>query len=82
MYIKNKIHNNNIVIHIRRKIHVINNLKTKLFLSMNILIFERIIIQLNNKKLLINNCKKLTTNIEILLKTINEFAKFSYLKNE
>ena len=43
--------------------HIIDNLKAKMFLKTNILNSKRININVNEKKLLIKNCNNLIMNI-------------------
>ena len=68
LYIKEKIENKNVVTYLRQEVHVMNNLKIKLLFNMNVIIFERMIINLNFKKFTINNCKNLKINIKITFK--------------
>ena len=48
--------------------HIIDDLKTKMLLNMNILGLERMSIDVNEEKLLIKSCNDLITNIKIKIK--------------
>jgi len=56
MYIKNNIHNKKFIVYICREIYIVNNLKTKLLFYINIIILERIIVNLNIKQFTIDSC--------------------------
>ena len=68
MYVKKQIDDQFIVVHFRRKIHVINNLKIKLLLEINVMNSKRIIVDLNQRLLLIKNCQNLTIKLKIIVK--------------
>ena len=61
---KNEI-NQSIIIHLKREIHLIDNLKIKFLMSMNILRVEQIIVNLSNKKLRFDVCENVTVSCEI-----------------
>jgi len=65
IYIKSYLKEKSVVIYIRQKIYVVNYLKIKMLLEINIIIFKRIIVNLNSKKLTINNCRELIVNLEV-----------------
>ena len=48
--------------------YIIDNLKTKMLLSTNILNLERININVDEKKLLIRSCNDLIANIKVKIK--------------
>ena len=73
LYIKEKIEKKSVVAHFRWEVHVMNDLKIKLLLDMNVIIFERIIINLNFKRFTINDCKSLKINIKITFKITRKF---------
>ena len=68
MYIQDTIDKRKATTHLRREIHVIDNLKTKLLLSMNVMSFERMIVDMNLKQLIIKNCQSLIVKLEIIVK--------------
>jgi len=56
IYLENKIDDKVVVAHFCCEIHVINNLKVTFFLKINIIDFERIIVDVNKQKLIVRNC--------------------------
>ena len=68
MYVKKQIDDQFIVAHFRREIHVINNLKIKLLLKINVMSSKRIIIDLNQRQFFIKNCQNLTIKLKIIVK--------------
>lgn len=68
MYIKNKINNKNAMIYICEEIYMMNNLKIKMFFEMNVIIFERIIMNLNKRMLIVNSCQKFIIVFKITTK--------------
>ena len=68
MYIQDTIDKRKVTTHLRREVHVIDNLKTKLLLSMNVMSFERMIIDMNLKQLIIKSCQSLIVKLEIIVK--------------
>ena len=68
IYVKKQIDDQFVVVHFRRKIHVINNLKIKLLLKINVMNSKRMIIDLNQRQFFIKNCQNLTTKLEIIVK--------------
>ena len=68
IYIKKQIDDQFVVVHFRREIHVINNLKIKLLLKINVMSSKRIIIDLNQRQFFIKNCQNLTIKLKIIVK--------------
>ena len=68
MYIQDTIDKRKTTTHLRQKIHIIDNLKTKLLLSMNIMSFKRMIIDMNLKQFTIKSCQSLIVKLEIIVK--------------
>ena len=68
MYIQDTIDKRKATTHLRREIYVIDNLKTKLLLSINVMSFERMIIDMNLKQFIIKNCQSLVVKLEITIK--------------
>ena len=68
MYVKKQIDDQFVVVHFRREIHVINNLKIKLLLKINVINSKRIMIDLNQRQLFIKNCQNLTIKLKIIVK--------------
>lgn len=56
IYIKNYLEEKNVITYIYWKIHVVNYFKIKMLLEIDVIISKRIIVNLNSKKLTINNC--------------------------
>jgi len=56
MYLQNKIDDKIIVAHFCQEVHVVRNLRTKLLFKINIIGFERIIVDANRRKLVIKSC--------------------------
>jgi len=65
IYLQDKIDNNRVVAHFCQKVHVVKNLRAKLLLSMNIIDLERIIVNVNKRKLIIKSCHNLETKLKI-----------------
>lgn len=65
MYIKGHVHDKESVAHIRREVHVVDNLKAKLLLGMDIMAPERMVVNLDTKQLTVNSCRGLTTNLNV-----------------
>jgi hypothetical protein len=61
---ENKV-NNKVIAHIRYEVHLINNLKTKFLISINILELKQIIINILSRKLRFESCKKILVLCEI-----------------
>ena len=68
LYIFNISINQWAIVHIRKKIYIIDNFKAKMLLSINILNLKRININVDKKKLLIKSYNDLITNIKIKVK--------------
>lgn len=47
--------------------HVVNNLKIKLLLNINIITLKQIIVNLDIKQFTLNSCREFTTNINITM---------------
>jgi len=56
IYIKDYICDKKFVAHICRKIYIVNNLKIKLLLNINIIIFKQIIVNFDIKQFTLNSC--------------------------
>lgn len=65
LYIKSNINDKEFIAYIRREVHIVNNLKIKLLLDMNIMTSKRIIINLDTKQLTFNNCRKLIITLNV-----------------
>ncbi len=66
---KNKNKNNNkIIAYICYKVYLINNLKTKFLISINILELKQIVINILNRKLKFEFCEKIAILCEIKIK--------------
>jgi len=61
---KNKV-DNKVIAHIRYEVHLINNLKTKFFIDMNILKSKQMIINILSRKLRFESCEKISIFCEI-----------------
>ena len=44
------------LIYLRRELHIVNNLRIKIFIKNNIIEFKEIVINIVNKKIRINSC--------------------------
>ena len=66
----------------RREIHVVKNLKCKLFFEMNILKAKQIIINLINKIMIIFTCKNLIVFIRIAFKSNARIRRVIHFKNQ
>ena len=75
IYIKEKIDFKNAIIHIHRELYIINDLKIKILLKMNIIIFKRIIIDINVKIFRINNYKNFIIDFNIIIKNNKRIRK-------
>ena len=68
LYIKGKVEDKDAVAHLRREVHVVDNLKAKLLLGMDVMVPERMIVNLDLKKLTVGSCKGLKTSIKVTSK--------------
>ena len=68
MYIQDTIDKQKVTTYLRREIHIIDNLKTKLLLKMNVMSFECMIVDMSLKQLIIKNYQNLIVNLEIIVK--------------
>jgi len=68
IYIKKQIDSKSAITYICREIYIVNYLKVKMFLKIDIIILEQIIVNLNNKTLTVNSCRKLTIDFKIIAK--------------
>ena len=68
LYIFNTSMNQWAIIHIRKKMHIIDDLKAKMLLNINILSLERMSIDVDEEKLLIKSYNDLIANIKIKVK--------------
>lgn len=65
LYIKGSVDGRESIAHIRREVHIVDNLKAKLLLGMDIMTPERMIVNLDTKQLTLNSCRGLTTNLGV-----------------
>jgi len=56
---------NKVIAHIRYEVHLINNLKTKFLISMNILGLKQVIINILNQRLRFESCERISIFCEI-----------------
>ena len=68
MYVKNLINNQFVVAYLQRKIHIVNNLKIKLLLNINVINSKKILVDMNQQKLIIKNCQKFIVKLKITIK--------------
>jgi hypothetical protein len=66
--------------HIRRKFHIVNDLKCKLLMILDIMISEEMIINLKNKSLIILICENMTVLIKINLKSNSRIRRVVHSK--
>ena len=66
-YIHEKTIDDSNIIHFKRKIHIVDELKIKMFIEMNIFDSKNIIIDIENKILIIDNCE-ITFFLSIIFK--------------
>ena len=60
------------LIYLRRKLYIVDNLYVKIFIKNNIIKFEEIVIDVVNKKVRINNCN---ITINIIARSRDEFIR-------
>ena len=82
LYLNDKSKNTFFREYFRREIHVIKNLKCKLFLEMNILKAKQIIINLINKIMMIFTCRDLIIFIKIAFKLNTQIRRVIHFKNQ
>ena len=85
MYVKKQIDDLFIVVYFRREIHVINNLKIKLLLKINVINSKRIMIDLNQRQFFVKNNVKIRRIIKIekkLIVEINFIVQMSMITRE
>ncbi len=66
--------------HIKRKFHLVNELKCKLLMKLNIMISKKMIINLTNKSLIIFTCENLTIFIKINFKSNSRIRRIVHSK--
>jgi hypothetical protein len=66
--------------HIKREFHLIDELKCKLLMNLNIMISEKIIINLTNKSLIISTCENLLISIRVNLKSNSRIRRIVHSK--
>ncbi len=66
--------------HIRREFHVVNDLKCKLLMKLDIMISKKMIINLKNKSLIIFICENMTILIRINLKSNSRIKRIVHNK--
>ena len=75
IYISKRTQNRQIIAHIRREVYVIEELKINLLIKINIMTSKQIIIYSSEKQLIIDNCKKLTTNLHVATKNAKKIRR-------
>ena len=68
MYLFDVVESFLVIAHFTREMHVVDNLKIKLLLRMNIIDFERFVINLNKRQLSVRSCKNLIATLKITIK--------------
>jgi hypothetical protein len=66
--------------HIKRKFHLIDDLKCKLLMSLNVMISKEMMINLTNKSLIISTCENLMISIRINLKSNSRIRRIIHSK--
>jgi hypothetical protein len=66
--------------HIKRKFHLVDELKCKLLMSLNIMMSKEMIINLTNKSLIISTCENLMISIRINLKSNSRIRRIIHSK--
>jgi hypothetical protein len=66
--------------HIRRKFHLIDDLKCKLLMNLNVMISKEMMINLTNKLLIISTCENLMISIRINLKSNSRIRRIIHSK--
>ena len=79
-YIENKINDKFVIVRLKRNVHIMNDFKTKMLIDMNIIYFEKMIVDLQKQQLIIKSCNFMTlikcTSIEF---KINKTIKFHHI---
>jgi len=55
--------------------HIINNLKIKMLVDINILVLENIFIMLLNRKAIVNSCDDIELSLTVITQSINSVQK-------
>ena len=79
LYISNIIKEKPLLVYLRREIYIIDDLKIKILIRVNILSFKRILINVGEKKLLIRSYNNLIADIKIKAK--NNMKVYRYIRN-
>ena len=66
----------------RKKIHIVNDLKCKIFLNMNILKAKQMIFNMKNKTMILFTCKNLIVFIRITSKSNARIRRMIHFKNQ
>ncbi len=80
LYLNEVTHDKKIRDHIRRKFHIVNDLKCKLLMKLDIMISKEMIINLKNKSLIILICENMIVFIKINLKSNSRIKRVVHSK--
>ena len=80
LYIPNIIKEKPSLVYLRREVYIINDLKAKILIKVNILGSEYILINIGEKKLLIRSCDNLIAKIKIKAK--DNMKVYYYIRNQ
>ena len=56
IYFENKLKKKSIIVYVKKNVHVINNLRVKILINIDIICSKKIIINLRTRKFIIDNC--------------------------
>jgi hypothetical protein len=79
-YFDDVIENNKVREHMRREFHIMNDLKCKLLMSLNIMISEETIINFADKTLIISICENMIVSIRINFKSNSQIRRVMHSK--
>ncbi len=67
--------NNNQLVIIIKEMHIVNNLKVKILIDINILVLENISIMLSSRKAIVNSCDDIELSLTVITQLINSVWK-------
>ena len=80
LYLKDKLKKKTFIVYIKRDVHVVDNLRVKMLIDTNIMCSKKMIVNLQIRKLIIDNCNMTTSIIYTFIDfKINRIVKFHHV---
>lgn len=81
LYLSDTVEDKLAMTHFTRDAHIVNNLKAKLLLSMNIMSSERIFIDIANRLIIVNSCQNLRIELSVTSRANDRIRRVIHFKN-